>query len=193
MTYRILAAALAATIGLAAAPSQAVEMKDLPVNARTISMTYVYCLTGDTKGAAHILAQRIKYTGAKNAQAMAADWVSKGYCTEYMKAAAKVAPKLEDRVVKGLRDAGFNPDEPASTQAAKGKKGLGKVVKAIGKFLGGLFGGGGGAGGKGTYIEYSNEQTGESFSYCDRSWGAGSGDWAEAMEPTPYNPNPDGT
>ncbi|MFQ5438494.1 MAG: hypothetical protein ACE5DK_06665 [Paracoccaceae bacterium] len=185
---RLLLTSLILVAGLSVA-AVARTMVDLPVNTRTLAATYVYCLTGDSAAAADMLAQRIRFA-AKGDPNDGQGWVSKGYCRAFVQAADKAVPELRNEVVSGLAAQGFTTDEPVTSQAKKGgKKGkgkLGKLIRGIGKFLGGLFGGAS-VGGHGTYFEYSNEQTGESMSYCDKSWHAGAGN--SAFDPTPFVPN----
>lgn len=180
---------VAAVLLLCAAPALAAEeMLELPVNERILAMTYVYCLTGDEAGAADMLAQRIEFAGGRPSDAEG--WVRAGYCDELLKAADAAVPRLKRGVTKRLRDAGFDPAVPFSEQEPPDDGGTqASIFKKIGRFLAGLFsGGGGGAGGEATYITYSNSETGESMSYCDRSWGIGKGKFDDAAEPIPFNP-----
>lgn len=171
------------------------KMLDLPVTPEARAMAYTFCLCNDQAATIDLLAQRIKYAGGKNPKKDATSWVKAGYCKEFLAKGESLAPTLRADALKLFAENGFEEDEPVTSQAKAGKKGLGKLIKGIGNLLGKIFTGGG-AGGNGTYIEYSKtgaDGSSESFSYCDRSWNVGqgkgtAGGTANPSDPPPFNP-----
>ena len=166
-------------------------MIDLPVNGRVRAMTYSYCVTNDTAGITHLLAERIAFTGQFNqaqAQTIAADWVARGYCADSLATADGRFPTLRAAVAEAWAAEGFNIGMPPITQQAialdEASKGffswLGKAFRAVGKVLGNIFS----AGGSGHYEYYENGQV----KICDRSWYARVGGGGDAYEPTPFYP-----
>ncbi len=200
--YKQLLLVFALFFGLAA-PVVAQEMLDLPVNPKTTSLTYLYCLTDDRPAVTDLLIQRYRYIGEteKNAKARAEEWVGNGYCHDFLSALDEKAPRMREIVTAKLREAGFNTDTPISEQAAtssKEKKGkLGKVLKDIGNFLARLLTGGGGSVDTAKSYLITTTTTlpdGTSTTVtdsCDKSTtitiggGGGSG-----FEPTPFYPDP---
>ncbi len=163
-------------------------MIDLPVNDEVRARTYAFCLCKDEARVTDLLRQRLEYAGHPNAARTAQTWVRSGYCRDFLRDADEYLPSLRKGVLDIFKQEDLNPDSPPSSgQALK----LGKVIKGIGKFLGGIFKGG--AGGRGIYRKTtttSADGSSTTTETCDRSWHIGSGSGSNPGGSGPFIPHP---